>query len=183
MLFLRQRGRGHNRACAASFQGRNVASRQSGLVVQQLQPRTWIKEFPEIQGKQIGGDDMSIRISREQAAKLGVSLPDSPRSRVKGMNRLESRFAAELAAWVNVGILQWYAYEAVKLRLAKKTWFTPDFVGQKVGEPFLTFWETKGWMRDDANVKIKVASETYRHFKFVVVRWVGGTWEYQEIEP
>jgi hypothetical protein len=32
------------------------------------------------------------------------------------------------------------------------------------------FHETKGWMRDDANVKLKSAALQYPHFRFFLVR-------------
>ncbi len=122
---------------------------------------------------------MRIRLSKEQAKKFGII--DTPKHS-RGMNRLESRFAAELAAWKATGQIEWWGYESLKLRLAKGAWFKPDFLVIDEFGKFIIY-ETKGFMRESANVRIKVAAETYRFFKFIVVRLVKGQWQYTEIEP
>ncbi len=124
---------------------------------------------------------MAVRISRETARRMGLQVQASTEPRPRGMNRLESRFAAELAAWKATGQIEWWGYEVLKLRLAKGAWYKPDFLVQfKQG---FVLYETKGFMREAANVRIKVAAETYRFFKFIVVRLVKGQWHYTEIEP
>ena len=60
-----------------------------------------------------------------------------------------------------------WKFESVKLKLATLTYLTPDFfVLNKDAE--VEFHETKGWMLDDAAVKIKVAAAMYP-FRFVLV--------------
>lgn len=61
-----------------------------------------------------------------------------------------------------------HAYrEPITLRLAGRTRYTPDFLIRESGD--LVFYETKGFMRDDASVKLKVAAEQYPFFLFVLV--------------
>lgn len=82
------------------------------------------------------------------------------------MNKLEARYAQQLEARKIAGEILWYKYEAVKLRLADNTFYTPDFAVMLAnGE--LEMHETKGFMRDDAAVKIKVAAALYP-FRFVL---------------
>lgn len=92
-----------------------------------------------------------------------------------GLNKLERRFRDDILepAYVRGAIARWQR-EPVKLRLAGRTYYSPDFlVTERTGEhgipPRLVFVETKGFMRDDASVKIKVAAETYPQFRFLLV--------------
>lgn len=76
--------------------------------------------------------------------------------------------------------------QQINLRLAKKTWYRPDFVMWTYrGE--IRVMEVKGFMRDDAAVKVKMAAEIYRQFRFFVVTKKklkdGGGWDYKAIEP
>ncbi len=98
-------------------------------------------------------------------------------------NKTEAAFADELTLWIRAGTIQWWRFEAVKLRLANNTFYTPDFmVTQNDGS--VTFYEVKGFWRDDARVKFKVASNLYPCFRFVAVtRAKGGGWNYEEAKP
>jgi len=87
-----------------------------------------------------------------------------------GMNGLEKRFSERLELLRLAGKIVKWRYEPFGLRLASKTFYHPDFM---VVEPdgYITIYETKGFMQDDANVKIKVAAEEFPEFKFVLVKW------------
>jgi hypothetical protein len=92
-----------------------------------------------------------------------------------GMNKLEAAYSAELDLLLRAGEIRGWKFEAVKLRLADKTFYTPDFlVVLKDGS--LEFHETKGFWRDDARVKIKVAAEMYPMFRFAALKKTKGTW-------
>ena len=96
------------------------------------------------------------------------------------MNRLESDYAQHLSLRQKAGDLEWFAYEAIKLRLADKTFVTVDFfLMLPTGQ--LEAHEVKGsFIEDDAAVKLKVAATLYP-FKFVLVRHQGDQWELKEI--
>ena len=49
------------------------------------------------------------------------------------------------------------AFEALRVELAHRCWYTPDVLATKPGEK-ITFFEVKGFWEDDARVKIKVAA-------------------------
>lgn len=93
------------------------------------------------------------------------------------MNGLEARYAAHLEVMRQDGAIVFWRFGAVKFRLADKTWYTPDFYIMLPGGA-IEIHETKGWMRDDANVKIKVAAEMYPELTFVLVTWGNGAWEF-----
>ena len=91
-----------------------------------------------------------------------------PRRQPGQMNKLEAAYAAELELRKRAGDVLWYAYEGLRLRLADKTGLTPDFA-VVTREGFLELHETKGFMQDDAAVKLKVAAAMFP-FTFKLVR-------------
>jgi hypothetical protein len=46
-----------------------------------------------------------------------------------------------------------------------------------------TIVEVKGFMRDDAQVKLKVAARLFRRFDFVLVKKKGTGWDISEVKP
>ena len=99
------------------------------------------------------------------------------------MNNTETAYSAYLALLKHAGEIEWYRFEGMKLRLADNTFLTVDFaVMQKGGR--LEMHEVKGFMTDDANVKLKVAADMYP-FPFFVCRAKakkhGGGWDIQEV--
>jgi hypothetical protein len=85
------------------------------------------------------------------------------------MNGLEANYAATFLAHKP------HFYEAVTLKLAADTRYTPDFMVME-DDGTITFVECKGFWRDDAKVKIKVAAEMYPMFRFKAVSYSKKTW-------
>lgn len=86
------------------------------------------------------------------------------------MNGHEEKYAFQLQSQRNLGVISWFRFEPIKLRLADKTFYSPDFMVQ-LPDGLLEFHEVKGFWEDDARVKIKVAAEQYPEFQFVGVTW------------
>lgn len=76
------------------------------------------------------------------------------------MNKTEEAWAAALEFQRREGSVLWWAYEAITLKLASDCRFTPDFLVQ-LADGTLECHEVKGWFRDDAKVKIKVAAALF----------------------
>lgn len=93
------------------------------------------------------------------------------------MNGLEQRYANYLTA---LGV-DW-KYEPFKLRLAENTTYSPDFCYQE-DDGTLTVVETKGYWRDDAIAKTKIAAAQFPWFRFMAVQWEGGAWKIQRFPP
>ncbi len=92
------------------------------------------------------------------------------------MNKWEALFAQRLEIEKRERkVIEW-KFEAVKLRLADRTFYTPDFM-VVLADLRLAFYEVKGHLRDDAAVKFKVAAETFPQFTWTMFRYKGGTWE------
>jgi len=94
------------------------------------------------------------------------------------MNKTEAAYDAHL--WALRGrTIVWHKFEAVKLRLADSTFYSPDFAVQTISGQ-IEMHEVKGFWRDDARVKIKVAAALYP-FRFIAVTKVrGGGWKVEE---
>lgn len=122
-------------------------------------------------------------LTPEQRAQLGLP-PAKPKPATKaksadGMNNLERQFQEWLDEQIHIGNLAWRSrHDGITLKLAKATRYTPDFVAiTKAGE--VVVYECKGFWRDDARVKIKVAADQYP-FRFVAVQLVKRQWAFEE---
>jgi len=125
-----------------------------------------------------------IRLSRSEARALGIRPPAADRP-ADGMNRTERRFAEVLAGARARGQLVAYWREPIKLRLAGRTSYTPDFGvwmhhHGAIG-PTLALVEIKGFLRDDAAVKIKVAASLYPCFRFLLCYRGRAGWRTHEV--
>ncbi len=109
------------------------------------------------------------------AAKLGVAKPKAKR----GMNRTEQAYSLVLEARRAAGEIVWWGYEAVRLKLASGAWFKPDFC-VKMPDGQIQFHEAKGFMREAANLRLKVANELYP-FAFFLVRREAGSWDIRQV--
>jgi len=96
------------------------------------------------------------------------------------MNGTERAYSQVLEAMKRAGEIEWWAFDAIKLRLAENTFYTPDFFVMRAdGE--LEVHEVKGTSRgkpfveDDAAVKIKVAASLFP-MNFKMVWKVKGDW-------
>ena len=93
------------------------------------------------------------------------------------MNKLEAKMADELRAKQLAGEIDWFAFEAITIKLADRTRYTPDFLVM-LPDGQLELWEVKGHWEDDARVKIKVAASlfpfVFRAFKPKTKRDGGG---------
>ena len=92
------------------------------------------------------------------------------------MNKTEALYAAHLEEWKRLAIIADYRFECVKLRLADKTFYTPDFMVLKP-DGTLEMHEVKGFWEDDARVKIKVAAAQFPFVFVAIKRAKGGGWE------
>lgn len=117
--------------------------------------------------------------------KLPPSTPNHlalGRLPVGALNKTETAYDAYLKEQLIAGFVLWYKFEAVKLRLADNTFYTPDFAVLPANGIF-ELHEVKGFWQDDARVKIKVAAALYP-FRFIVVKARakknGGGWEREE---
>ncbi len=98
------------------------------------------------------------------------------------MNKTEEAYFAELNTQKSSGLIAWFKFEGVKLRLADNTFYTPDFAVMRA-DGTMELHEVKGFWTDDARVKIKVAADMYP-FRFIALKAkrkkAGGGWQQEE---
>lgn len=106
-----------------------------------------------------------------------------PRQVPGQMNKTEQRYAGQLDLLKHAGEIIDWRFEPFKLRLAYRTFYTPDFV-VILPDGAIRIIEVKAHWEDDARVKIKVAAEVYWWFEFVAVQVVpaadGGGWKEEQ---
>lgn len=115
---------------------------------------------------------------RKAITKAFMPSPPYPKLPKPVMNKWEMEYATILENRKRVkDIIDW-RFEPLKLRLADATFYTPDFL-VVVADGF-EFHEVKGFWRDDALVKFKVAAELFPFFRFLAMRKAsvreGGHW-------
>jgi hypothetical protein len=90
------------------------------------------------------------------------------------MNKTESQYAAHLELLKASGDVLWWKFEGLKFRLADKTFLTPDFVVM-TRSGLIELHDVKGFLMEDANVKMKVAASMYP-FEFFIIRKSKSFW-------
>lgn len=97
------------------------------------------------------------------------------------MNKTEAAYAAVLELRRAAGEILDFEFESVKLRLADRTWYTPDF-WIYVPDGCIEVHEVKGRWQEDARVKIKVAAELFPRYRFIAVQRDGRDgWRTEEL--
>ena len=91
------------------------------------------------------------------------------------MNGTERAYATRLELLERAGEIRSWAFEPLKLRLARSTFYTPDFL--VITPTRIEIHEVKGHWEDDARVKWKTAAEMNPWARFAAVRRKSGGWE------
>jgi hypothetical protein len=95
------------------------------------------------------------------------------------MNRTEAAYADQLELLKIAGKIIDWRFNAIRFRMADGAYYKPDFMIIK--EDCCELHEVKGFWREAAKVRIKVAAELYPWFRWVVVRLVKGKWDIKEL--
>ena len=106
----------------------------------------------------------SVAIKNGQMTKMQAL----GRLKDREMNKTERAYSQHLELLKASGDVLWWEFEAIRLRLADNTTYTPDFfVMASNGQ--LEVHEIKGYAMDDSMVKLKVADEIFP-FRFLLIR-------------
>jgi hypothetical protein len=143
------------------------------IKVDHLSPRHRAEAIAQLEG-----------VSRSAAISL-ERVDSKPRIRQSSqkLNKTEAAFGLWLREHRPGAIV---VAQAITLKLANGVRYTPDFVTVEFGPDgpgrVLTAYEVKGFLRDDAVVKIKVAAKEYPWIRVIMVtKERAGTWSMQEI--
>lgn len=124
-------------------------------------------------------------VARILGKRTAVAIPSPSRAKARKrqaqMNKYEQRYGQELALRKAAGEIQEYRFEPFKMRLADNTFYTPDFL-VLAADSVLEVHEVKGFWREDARVKWKVAAEQFDWFRFYAATWEkkGHFWQIEE---
>jgi len=108
-----------------------------------------------------------------------TNLTIQPCTDEQKLNKLERAWLRQLRLThpeENIGI------QSFQLKIGDDCRYTPDFWTLDA-DGQLHFWECKGFMRDDALVKIKAAARKYRLFRFILVTKEKGQWVETAVKP
>lgn len=121
-----------------------------------------------LQGKKPPEVPISLKKSIT-ATPDAVLLPAKATASAPKMNKLEASYAQHLDLLLYSKQITWWKDHPFNLRLSgMKCYYAVDFM-VIAHDMTVELHETKGFMRDDAFVKFKVASEQYPHFVFKLI--------------
>lgn len=147
-------------------------------------------------------DRLQKQLAREEAAKLqqqGAPVP-APALRPEG-HRLSGKTLCEVFTAEGVSTdeaklnkterayletlrfrgVKHLHIQAITLKLADDCRLTPDFSYEAFG--VTVFVDVKGFQREDALIKMKVAARMFPEFNFVIVKRVGKYWDEKWLKP
>src|SRR5262249_52520698 len=112
--------------------------------------------------------DVTPEASQEVRASLGLLGGSNAVQASPYRSKLEAHYAALLTMQQRAGEVVRWRYEAIRLTLAPRTTLTVDFV-LTLPDGRIVFDETKGFRRDDAMAKLKIAAALYPEWTFRLV--------------
>lgn len=99
------------------------------------------------------------------------------------MNKTETAYADHLRLREHAKEIRAFLFEAVTFKLAPDCRYTPDFL-VVTRDDVIELHEVKGFWRDDAKVKLRVAATRFPFLRFLAVRRErGGGWTSEPFEP
>lgn len=106
-----------------------------------------------------------------------VDFTIKPSTDEEKLNRTERKWLEEMRrrGYENIGV------QDVTLKLGADLRYTCDFNAIVNGR--WTFYEVKGFMRDDARVKLLATARKHRHLDFWLIEWKKGQWIETPIKP
>jgi hypothetical protein len=143
-----------------------------GLPVSQAIARLQLEQRERLQ---VHDERARAPVRRKAPLRPEPCIEKLPESERRPMNAWERRYADELAARMLAGEVTWWAFGSYRLRLAVRTFYTPDFL-VKTGHAVEAI-EIKGFLEDDAAVKFKWARRDFPFFLWRMVRWERGAWK------
>lgn len=126
--------------------------------------------------------------SKSMLARNALTLPPpmtiTPTTDHAKLNKTEAAYYSYLKTVRDAaGIYVWVGTpQCITLKLGDDCRYTPDFFAINHGGEMLAF-EVKGFWRDDAKVKIKVAARIFPFIRFQVVMKNKDQWSHTPIKP
>lgn len=119
------------------------------------------------------------QVAARARAKLAPEAPQIQPAQHAGMNRWEAQWSAELSARMTAGDVLFWSFEPFSLRIASGCRYTPDFLVMRA-DGTMECHEVKGFMREAARVRLRVAADLHP-YRFILVTRPGGQWHTEDI--
>lgn len=97
-----------------------------------------------------------------------ATAPESAHKGPKFKSKAEARYAAILESQQRAGQIRAWRYEAVTFSLADGVRYTPDFLVTE-NDGRMTLIEVKGFMREAARIRLRIAVEMYPAFGWFLI--------------
>lgn len=120
----------------------------------------------------VAGKGQARAVTPETAPK-GLEAPGNLAPKYD--SKLEAAFHQQLLARKKLGEFEVVLFHAIALTLAEQTRYTPDFLC-RTPQGEIVIFETKGYMREAARVRLNVAAELFWWWRFVLVTKQKGQW-------
>lgn len=117
-------------------------------------------------------------IQQENVVKSFPTLKMKPSNDEAKLNKTERAWLDEL----RIRNPKFLGVQSMTFKLGDDCRYTPDFVEISQEDKFIA-WEVKGFMRDDALVKLKVAARMFPFLDFYIVKRIKGSWETKKVNP
>lgn len=126
-------------------------------------------------------DQVAAQLGTPKKAEALFTKPAKPMLKQDrtGLNKTETAFLAYLKENFTDASTHITA-QGLTLKLANGVRYTPDFI-VVYGKGEITAYETKGFMRDDAGVKIKVAAQQWPWITFYLVTRRKKEWQIEKV--
>lgn len=123
------------------------------------------------------GGEVEPLESMKTSEPIRMNLICSPSEDEAKLNKLESDWLAYRRS-LNA---QWIGVQCMSLKLGSDCRYLPDFIEILNGN--VIAWETKGFMRPQARVKLKVAARMYPWIIFKIVTRKNKEWKIETVKP
>jgi hypothetical protein len=118
-----------------------------------------------------GTQDRQVGSANAQKSTTATAATASPYR-----SKTEAAYAARLEIMQLAGSIRDWRYEAVRLRLADRVRFTPDFRVVSL-DGSVALHEVKGaFTREDARIKLQTAATLFPEYRFVLATYAKGGW-------
>lgn len=135
------------------------------------------RRFPGM-SKDMINKNLGETLTIEESLIPKASVSCKPTTDESKLNKWEAQWLAVLRS----RYFAWIGIQSVTLKLADDCRYTPDFWTLGVGGKLIA-WEVKGFMREDAKIKIKVAARIFSWVQFVLVTRDGKSWKESVVKP
>lgn len=118
-----------------------------------------------------------LRVLGKKQLDDGVAVKPTPGI---AKNDWESRYGSQLHLRMMASDIAMYAYQPIRLRLATAVWYTPDYIVRHIDNT-IECVEVKGFMREAANLRLKIAVDRFPQFRFTIAKLDKGNWTHRKL--